>query len=312
MKTEITFMGSGSAFTFANGQNNLLIDIETGLTNHRMLVDVGTEWRYMSLGQAYKPTVETMLKDGKAKTYREAVARINLDIATGVIPEGEPLGKLIGFLSTIDSIFITHIHADHASLELIGFLTRFVPSLKKLKLYGLAPVLRDLWDKTLSGGMDSLNYGQMTEEERTHRISLDSYFEPHYLSGNPEDAIKIGETAIEPFTTMHVSNRLKQVDSCGLLIKTGSGKEIMFTSDTQFCPRQLIDMYNTVDVIFHDFETSESPSGVHAHKNDMITLDDDIKAKTYPCHYQDGFDRSFATKNGFLKPVEMGDTFTYI
>lgn len=315
MNTKITFLGSGSAFSFANGQNNLLLEIEQPPMGkpHRMLVDAGDAWKYMALGPMYDNEVKELISSGKAKNYRTAVAMINLKIATGEIKESEPIGRLIQFLSTIDSIFLTHNHGDHnASLELIGFLTRFVPALKKIKLYGMSQVLRELWDHSLSASMDSLNYGQMTEDERRHRITLESYFEPIYLSGEPEEAIKIGSTVIEPFTTMHISNRLKQVVTSGILIRTFSGREIMFTSDTQYCPKQLIDMYKAVDVIFHDCETSEFPSGVHAHINDLKNLPKDVKDKLHLCHFNDGFNRSLCAEYGFAKVVEMGDSFVYV
>lgn len=312
MQTKLTFLGAGSAFSFVNGQNNLLLEAESGGGFKKMLVDVGTQWQYMSLGQLFKKEISDILKNDEEKNYRSALAYINLLIARGDIDESEPMKRFIKFLETIDSVFITHIHKDHvASCELIGFLTRFAPTLGKKKLYGLAGVLRDLWDKELSGGMDSLNYGQMTEEERTHRITLDSYFNPVYLTGDPEDAIKLGSTTVEPFTTMHISNRLKQVDSCGLLIRTFSGKEIMFTSDTQFCPRQLVDMYNAVDIIFHDCETSPFPSGVHAHYNDLKTLSPEVKSKMWLCHYSDGI-RPDCIADGFAGWVQMGQEYIFI
>lgn len=311
MKTRIKFLGCGSAFSFVNGQNNLLLDIDEGVSTHRMLVDVGSQWQYMILSESFKDEMNAYGKEGYS--YKESVARINLDIASGKIKEHVAMGKFVDFLSTLDSIFITHCHQDHCgNLELIGFMTRFLPNLKPLKLYGMAGCLEELWEHCLKAGMGCLNYGQMTVDERKRRIDIDSYFEPVYLSCEPEDAIRIGETIIEPFTTMHVSNRLKQVDSCGLLIKTFSGKEIMFTSDTQYCPKQLIDMYQVADVIFHDFETSAFPSGVHAHIEDMKQLPQEVKTKIKPCHYNDGFDRSLAEKYGFDTPVEMGDKYVFV
>jgi ribonuclease BN (tRNA processing enzyme) len=312
MQTKLTFLGAGSAFTFANGQNNLLIEVDNCARKKKMLVDTGTQWQYMMLGQLFNTEIKTLIETNEAKNYRHALAIINLKIATGDIKENEPMKRLIEFLYTIDSIFITHLHKDHCSgLELIGFLTRFVPTLHKLNIYGLSSVISDLWDKELSGGMDSLNYGQMTEEERTKRITIESYFKPHYLTGDPEDAIELGSTIIEPFTTMHISNRLKQVASCGLLIKTFSGKEIMFTSDTQYCPKQLMDMYHAVDTIFHDCETAPFPSGVHAHYSDLKTLPDDVKAKMHLCHYNDGI-KPDCKEDGFAGWVEMGDEYIFI
>jgi len=312
MQTKITFLGAGSAFSFTNGQTNLLIEVDSGARKKRMLVDTGTQWQYMVLGQLFKEEVHSLIDSKEAKSYRHALALINLKISTGDIQENEPIKRLMQFLDTIDSIFITHLHKDHcSSLELIGFLTRFVPTLHKIDLYGLSGVIRDLWDKELSGGMDSLNYGQMTEEERTKRITIESYFKPHYLSGDPEDAIELGSTIIEPFTTMHISNRLKQVDSSGLLIHTFSGKEIMFTSDTQYCPKQLMDMYKAVDHIFHDCETAPFPSGVHAHYNDLKTLPDNVKSKMRLMHYNDGV-KPDCMVDGFSGWVEMGQEFIFV
>lgn len=311
MNTTLKFLGAGSAFSFANGQNNIIIEVETALKTEKMLVDCGTQWQYMILGELYKSEVEELIDSGL--TYRAAVATINLRIATGEIAETESIGRLVGFLHSVDSIFITHNHADHnGALEMIGFLTRFIPPLKPIKLYGMSICLQELWDNCLKAGMGCLNYGQMTESERKKSVDLESYFEPVYLTGEPEDAIKMGSTIIEPFTTMHVSNRLKQVDSCGLLITTLSGKEIMFTSDTQHCPQQLPDMYEVADVVFHDFETTEHPSGVHAHMNQLREYSAEIKKKIKPCHYNDGFKRSLAEEYGFDTPVEMGDSFTFV
>lgn len=272
MNTKIQFLGSGSAFSYENGQNNILISMDDGAKVHTMAVDVGTQWHDMTM---------KVLK--------------------------EPLFKV---LEKIDSIFITHIHADHVGgLEEIAFLTRFAPNLHKIKLYAPVDVLKDLWDSTLKGGLESLNYGQMTEEEEANMINIASYFEPHYLSGN--EGIDVGYTKIEPFTTVHISNRLEQKPSCGLWITTFSDKKIMFTSDTQFCPRQLEDMYTKADYIFQDCETAPFKSGVHAHYDDLKTLPAEVKAKMYLMHYQDG-DKPDCIADGFKGWVTQGQVFDIV
>ena len=272
MNTKIKFLGAGSAFSYENGQNNILIEIEDGATTHTMAVDVGTQWHDMTM---------KVLK--------------------------EPMFKL---LEKIDSIFITHIHADHVGgLEEIAFMTRFAPNLHKIKLYAPVDVLRDLWESTLKGGLESLNYGQMTDEEEMNMIGIDSYFDPRYLCGN--EAITIGATKIEPFTTVHISNRLEQKPSCGVWITTFSDKKIMFTSDTQFCPRQLEDMYAKADIIFQDCETSPFRSGVHAHYDDLKTLPKETKAKMWLMHYQDGA-KPDCKADGFLGYVVQGQEFNIV
>jgi ribonuclease BN (tRNA processing enzyme) len=272
MLTKMTFLGAGSAFSYEHGQNNVLLQIDEGTKPHKMLIDVGTQWHDM----VYKVT-------GKK--------------AFEILPE-------------IDSIFITHIHADHVGgLEEIGFLSRFLPHIQPKKLYAPAQVLKELWNSTLRGGMESLDYGQLTEEEENNPIGIKSYCVPSYLADN--DKIKIGETTIEPFDTVHVTNRMGKKDSCGLWITTFSGKKIMFTSDTQFAPSQMKFRYEKADEIFHDCETAPFPSNVHSHYNDLKTLPKEIKGKMWLMHYQDG-DKPDCTKDGFLGWVKQGDSFDFV
>jgi ribonuclease BN (tRNA processing enzyme) len=274
MLTKITFLGAGSAFSYDNGQNNLLIEMDEGTGTHKMLVDVGTQWHDM----VYKVT-------GKK--------------AMEILPE-------------IDSIFITHIHADHVGgLEEIGFLSRFLPHIEKKKLYSPASILKELWDSTLRGGMESLDHGQLTEEEENSPIGINAYFKPSYLGDNQK--IKIGQTTIEPFDTVHVTNRMSTKDSCGLWITTFSGKQVMFTSDTQFAPSQMKAKYRKADIIFHDCETCpiEFASEVHSHYEDLLTLPTEVREKMWLCHYNDG-PKPDCVADGFAGWVTQGQVFDIV
>jgi len=97
------------------------------------------------------------------------------------------------------------------------------------------------------------------------------------------------------------------VPSYGLIWK-GNKKKVFLTTDTQFCPNQIQTFYDSVDVIFHDCETTPFKSGVHAHFKDLKTLDEETKSKMWLTHYSDG-DKPDAEKAGFAGYVEKGQVF---
>ena len=77
---------------------------------------------------------------------------------------------------------------------------------------------------------------------------------------------------------------------------------VFFTTDTQFCPNQLIDFYKMADLIIQDSETSFK-SGVHAHFNELCTLPEDIKKKMILVHYQDNILDSVPEINSILYTI---------
>ena len=101
------------------------------------------------------------------------------------------------------------------------------------------------------------------------------------------------------------------VHSYGLLIEqecqTGT---VFFTTDTQFCPNQIRKFYDAAEIIFHDCETAPYFSGVHAHYNDMVTLDDETKAKMWLYHYQPDPPQD-VVGDGFRGFIEKGQIFDF-
>ena len=58
----------------------------------------------------------------------------------------------------ITDIYISHLHCDHVGgLEYIGFSTKFDSRCARPNLYLSKEVGIDLWNKTLSGGMSSID-----------------------------------------------------------------------------------------------------------------------------------------------------------
>ena len=76
----------------------------------------------------------------------------------------------------IDSLYVTHLHADHiGGIEYLAFCSYFDPSKDKIKLYGHRDVISRAWDSVWSGGLASVQ-GKV--------IGLHDYFEVHYLEDN--------------------------------------------------------------------------------------------------------------------------------
>lgn len=199
----------------------------------------------------------------------------------------------------IEAVYISHLHADHAGgLEWLGFTRKFDPSVDRATLYINDFLQQQLWANTLAGGMSCLQ-GEFA--------NLSSFFNTHII---PSDGgFKWMGIDFQLVQTIHAINGFMIVSSFGLMIKNNN-QYIYITTDTQFCPEQIIDWYNKADIIFQDCETSPFKSGVHAHYNELITLDTEIKNKMWLYHYQDGM-LPDAVKDGFKGFVKKGQLFTF-
>ena len=154
----------------------------------------------------------------------------------------------------IPNVYISHLHADHVGgLEWLAFTTHFDKVCKKPTLFIPEVLLDDLWNHVLSGGLSSLQNvsAQLQTFFKIHTIKNNSYF-------------NWSDTAFHIVQTVHVISEYTIIPSYGLMFKSNS-LQVFITTDTQFAPHQIMDYYETADIIFQDCETAKVLSGVHAH-----------------------------------------------
>lgn len=198
----------------------------------------------------------------------------------------------------IDAFTLTHAHGDHCGgVEWLAFSRYFAPG-EKPELYGVGSLLSDIWNKSLAGGLESIE-GKL--------LRLDDYFPLHIIQ--PNETFNWEGIEFRPVQTVHVMNGFRIVESYGFLIKDEK-ETIFFTGDTQFAPNQLTRYYAMADVVFHDCETSNFKSGVHAHYTDLVKLPEETKAKMWLYHYQPGV-LPDAEQAGFRGFVTKGQSFEF-
>lgn len=181
----------------------------------------------------------------------------------------------------IDGVYISHLHADHTGgLEWLAFTTKFDPRYRgKPDLFISEFLVEDLWARTLSGGLASM---------QNQINTLDSYFNVHTVPRN--GTFKVSNHVDSPefrlVQTIHVLNGFTIVPSFGLMFASG-GKKVFITTDTQHAPNQINDFYQEADIIFQDCESTPFKTGVHAHFSELVTLHENIRKKMWLCHYSD-------------------------
>lgn len=196
----------------------------------------------------------------------------------------------------INAVYISHLHADHiGGLEWLGFNTYFDQKCVRPKMYIVEELIKPLW-KSLKAGMQS-HEGIV--------LNLESFFEVCPIKIN--ESFAFGDAKFYPVQTVHVMNGFGIVHSYGLMIERGSRKTFL-TTDTQFCPRQIEKFYHMADLVFQDCETTSYRSGVHAHYDDLKTLEDGVKSKMRLYHYSPNPPQD-PKSDGFGGFVRKGDSF---
>jgi ribonuclease BN (tRNA processing enzyme) len=213
-------------------------------------------------------------------------------------------------LGEVDGVYISHLHADHiGGLEWLGLCTLFNPTIGRPKLYCIGALMRELWDKSLRGGMETLQVGEAT---------LTTFFDCHALEINNHFVWE--DIRMSPVQVVHVVSGFSIRHCYGLMIEReetvgqDDHQRMFLSGDTQYAPEQLFDFYGVADVIFNDCETTPFRSRVHAHYTDLVGLEDEHKNKMWLYHYNSAITEEQAAKadeDGFAGFVKKGQSFEF-
>lgn len=157
--------------------------------------------------------------------------------------------------SVIDSVYISHLHADHVGgLEWLAICTYFNPQAKRPILYGEGKLLEELWHESLKGGLQVIDTGL---------CRLEDFFDCRPLRvGEPFQYRGIKLTM---HRMTHIKSNSRSRYSYGLLVENPKMGSFFLTTDTRFDPQLIRELAPGVDIISHDCESSAIKTGVHAH-----------------------------------------------
>ncbi len=179
----------------------------------------------------------------------------------------ESLEQLGQKRENVHSIFVTHLHFDHAGgLEEAALYSRYI-SHQRIRLIVPAPMKQDLWDHCLCGSL-------LNPEGGCH--ALEDYFDVEAPEEGEPFALCGGVSAVW-FPTKHVPGKF----SCGVLAEN----HFAFTSDMQCDPPLMQRLLQArVRVILHDCQM-ENQAPTHASYQEILAYPQLVKDKLLLMHH---------------------------
>jgi ribonuclease BN (tRNA processing enzyme) len=189
----------------------------------------------------------------------------------------------------IDTIAITHNHADH-----VGGLPLFLQSRFWIpKIGSCTPILRvpnDVWSE-LEISLDNEVRGFLKDSPIGIHNFANSCTE--FSSNYARESFVWRGIRFNFIPTTHVKTGRFQDKPCYSIAATINGKRILWTGDTN-----VVAKLEDYDIVFHDCETGNFKTGVHCHYEDIkkyifrkkIKSDRPFTTKVYAVHYTNHID----------------------
>lgn len=270
MMLTLTFLGVSSAFAKRSFHSNELIEAwmdgpsRQDKPDDTLLIDFG----------ATGPMALHALKSKPGFAY--------LDV-----------GGLINY-PAIQRVLITHLHSDHIGglEEMAGMRRHFFGGDASSggvlpMLIGTPRVLRELWGRSLSGGLSAGCGALLTLEDYfdVHRIHPHGSEQPNRMS-----LLDRFEFSLIPTDHIHVSRPFDWPSFAVLMTDTQQGTTAVLSGDTRFDGETLAREMADARVSFHDVQLEDTPDPVHALLSELRTLPEQTRKKTYLYHYGDNWD----------------------
>lgn len=204
------------------------------------------------------------------------------------------------FLSALNGVVITHLHADHiGGLEELALLSKL--SYKNKPYIVSTPGLLDsLWNHSLRGGLEFIEENPGDERSMT----LEDFFQPIQVEeGTWFTLPDFDGTKLKLVPSKHI----RKMENYGVTIKQENGKQFFFSGDSRFDAEYVLKNGKDSDIIFHDCQLHDNGEdnayGVHASLHQLKRLPKEIRKKMWLYHYATGaqlpdIEREFA---GFVK-----------
>ena len=202
----------------------------------------------------------------------------------------------------------THSHADHiGGFEEIGLTNRYLSKSSKPEMIILPDYEKELWSKSLAGGME------YCESKQGRPLELADFFEVRRptsvdAGGGLVWKYQHGPIEISIMRTRHFPVTAASIEESQWCSGVFINQRVWISGDTMFDAKYSMEYAEVSELMFHDCQLFQG--GVHASYHELMTLPETVRRKMLLYHYGDNWDQpeSWANSaNGFTgRPVEDG------